>query len=155
MFRWKAQLGQSVKTLILIAVVCGIVAGIVYAARTYHYEGYVGPEGAELERGGNRIVVPAGALSQRTFLSLDVTVYPNYGAIFFDFAPDGLTFAVPVTLSLTYAYLDKLHIPHDDLILYHYRDGEWVEETRAVWDDESQTATFSIDHFSLYYFERR
>jgi len=44
----------------------------------------------------------------------------------------------------------------EELILYYYDEDleEWVEETTAVFNENSKKATLSINHFSEYYFRR-
>jgi len=94
--------------------------------------------------GEAKLVIPPGALEEDTVISADMIEEGEY--IYFQFEPDGLTFAEPATLMISQSVIDKL----EDTILYGpgsleilpgYSNRKWME--------------YQIDHFSLYYFRRR
>ncbi len=78
----------------------------------------------------------------------DPTVVP--GTVF-DLQPDGITFAAPVALTLTY---DPAQLPADadeqNLALGHLIDGVWTVVTGSIVNTTAHTVSGPIPGFSLW-----
>jgi len=123
----------------------------------------VGPEGGTLElvEQGLRLVIPPGALRERTPITvrrLDDAVLPPGGVpgTAFELSPDGLRFEEPVTLELTYRDSDLPGADRSWLRVVQLLDGGGMAATRRGADP---TATAVADrpavsarlrHFSRY-----
>lgn len=71
-------------------------------------QGSVGPAGGVIEVPGARLSVPPGALSEPTTITIVATAAsgpPTHDALspVFEFGPQGLRFALPITVELTYS----------------------------------------------------
>jgi len=152
MLKKKATLASIISIIILSLVVSFVIA------ERYHYkEKVIGTNGGKLTAGdgapGTKLVIPAGALSEDTLISMEVTS-DELEHIDFVFGPHGTVFNSPVELELSWATINGA--TSSDLVLYHWHESsqQWVEETTAVWDDNNKKATLYIDHFSKYYYDR-
>jgi hypothetical protein len=110
-------------------------------------------KGSDIAR-GTSLIVPEGALTETTTLSMEVWS-DRTSYIRFHFEPHGTEFQVPVQLELSWTALKDVSV--DDLMLYYWDDeqGKWVEETRAEFNEKTKKATLYLDHFSYYYYGRR
>ena len=105
-------------------------------------------EGGTVSLGGYRVEIPAGALAEDTFITIDLpTRLPEAGYVVAEFGPSGTRFAEPVQITLPLRDADLAGI---DLSSVHvgYWDG-------AKWQDYGGVATSSAvvattDHFSKY-----
>jgi len=143
---------------LIIPLVLFIIVSLVYAG-SYHYsEKLIKADkgGIIITAGdvapGTKLDIPAGALSEDTTISIEVTS-DEVSDTHFTFGPYGTVFNTPVELKLSWSTLKDL--TSQDLILYYWDGEQWVEETTAVWDDNGKKATLYIDHFSEYYYSRR
>jgi hypothetical protein len=134
-------------------VICALICS---AAQDYGYsEAVLDSWGGTLTVGKMaRMVVPEGALSEETLMSIEVRT-DGESCLEFHFQPHGLQFNVPVEIQLSWATLKGFEL--DDLALYYYDEdsGELIEETEVVFDEKTKQAILSLDHFSYYYFPRR
>jgi hypothetical protein len=64
----------------------------------------IGAEGGEIRVGPHRLVVPAGALASPTLITAEA---PASSEVVVNFSPDGLQFAAPATLTLSYAHCNR------------------------------------------------
>jgi hypothetical protein len=104
---------------------------------------------------GTKLVVPEGALTETTIISMEVcTDRSSY--ISFTFGPHGTNFDVPVEIQLSWVALKDLDV-NEDWILWYWDEAlnEWLEENSAVFDPKRKTLTLYVDHFSYYYYGRR
>jgi len=141
---------------LIIPLVLFIIVSLVYAGSYYHYSEKLikADKGGIMTAGddGTKLDIPAGALSEDTTISMEVTS-DDVSETHFTFGPHGTVFNTPVELKLSWSILKDL--TSQDLILYYWDGEQWVEETTAVWDDNGKKATLYIDHFSEYYYSRR
>ena len=126
--------------------------GYYYVERVLGYRGG-SLMGADIAQ-GTKLHLPIWALSKTTVISMEVWS-DGVSRMDFHFEPHGIVFAVPVELQLPWSTLKKTSA--GDLVLYYYDESlrQWVEETRAIWDEKKKKATLYIDHFSRYYYKRR
>ena len=57
-------------------------------------------------------------------------------------------FAAPVTVTMPYVLKDGED--PDGIVIWYVQDDGTIEEVAAVYDEETQTVTFAVDHFSFY-----
>jgi hypothetical protein len=105
----------------------------------------VGPSGGSIVIGTHRLVIPAGALnSQRTIRAEQVTGRVNSVR----FSPEGLTFARPAKLTLSYANCSPLlllkRVVYTDELL------RILELLPSIDNIKTKTVTGDIRHFSRY-----
>jgi len=110
--------------------------------------------GGQLSCGPCKLIIPPGALSGPTGLYMSATT-DGVQTIDYTFHPHGLQFLIPATLQMSWSVLKG--VSADDLVLHYWDEslGEWVIETRGVWDTKRKRVLIEINHFSLYYFRRR
>lgn len=135
----------------------------------------IGPGGgtATNAAGTASVDIPLGALDANTTISITgETDISNYAigrspdnleiGYIYTFEPNGLTFAVPITITLTY---EQTAIPGQNctdpnctgcqgvepkLDIYYYDDVNGWEPQGAIQDCASNTLTLEVDHFSTY-----
>ena len=102
---------------------------------------------------GITLEIPPGALDSDTTITIAVPdsappIPPDalQASKVFSFAPDGLSFAVPVTITIPYD--PSLAIAEDSLQVYVYEDSGWEYETLIGRDPQSHTLTIATRHFS-------
>ncbi|MGH7688380.1 MAG: hypothetical protein ACREN3_02105 [Gemmatimonadaceae bacterium] len=107
----------------------------------------VGPQGGTIHAGPNTLVIPAGALDATTTIT---AVVPADTLAAIRFAPEGLTFALPAALTMSFAGcpLAGLVIPRWVV----YTDSAWsiLEVERSVLHPLHESVTGRISHFSGY-----
>lgn len=104
----------------------------------------VDSKGGEVKIGENRLVIPTGALSQPT--RIDAHMPPTETAQV-EFSPEGLQFAVPATLTLSYA---SCATPLLGVIIAYVR-ADTVTEVEPSRDQVLvRKVTAPINHFSSY-----
>jgi hypothetical protein len=106
----------------------------------------IGPSGGSLTFGHNRLVIPPGALAAPVRIT---GVAPSDSVNSVEFAPEGLQFARPAALTMSYAncglvawLLPKIAYTTDDLLLLYY-----VPSLANLFD---RTVTGQLQHFSRY-----
>lgn len=107
----------------------------------------VGPEGGTLSVGPHRLTIPAGALAVPVTIT---AVAPSDTVAQVRFFPEGLTFASPASLTMSYANCDGLNLPVSKQIAYT-TDALAILQLFPSFDDLSgQQVTASLQHFSTY-----
>jgi hypothetical protein len=105
----------------------------------------VGPAGGELDLGAVQLVVPPGAVPERTVLSAHVLEVPDDAGGFarvtpvIELWPPGLQLGRPITVKL-----DAPEAPEHTLVWWTSADGQTFEVVDAVV--ESGVATFEVAH---------
>jgi hypothetical protein len=105
----------------------------------------VGPKGAKIKVGSHSLEIPAGALSQDvTIVAEQVTDATNSVR----FSPEGLTFAQPAVLTMSYDNCVSTAAPKS--IVYTTERLNILEQLRS--DDRAQTKSVvsPMEHFSRY-----
>lgn len=118
----------------------------------------IGLEGGTLRLAGHTLAVPAGAVSAPTLFSMAqlpgglvevemLALRSTLAGTLLDVGEQG--FAVPVTLTLTYAWADDVPDPARLLIVWRKPDGT-LEPLPSRVDPETRTVTAELEHFSRY-----
>jgi hypothetical protein len=105
----------------------------------------VGPKGGKIKVGSHALTIPAGALSQDvTIVAEQLTSSVNSVR----FGPEGLTFAQPAELTMSYDNCESIAAPKKVV----YTDDRLKLLEVLSSDDKPQTkiVTSPIDHFSRY-----
>jgi len=113
---------------------------------TFSDSGEFGPNGGTLRVGSNRLIIPAGALTDRVTIS--GTIVGDTVAII-EFQPEGLHFKKPAGLILD---ATDCSIPDDGAadVVYINERGEIVERISATYSNAWHTVAAPIEHFSGY-----
>ena len=103
------------------------------------------------------VSIPAGALSSPTTITIaEITNPPSVqgfsnGGIFLDFGPSGLTFAVPVIVTVNY---NEANYPvgtnESSIKLYTYQNNSWVAVPTQTINTVSNYIVAELSHFSFY-----
>lgn len=106
----------------------------------------IGPEGGTVELTGAKLTIPAGALGQPTAIGIRQTETPPPSGMtaqspLFEFAPPGLQFAVPATVTLAFT-----GAPSGLAVYWSKADGSGFESLGGTIDGSSMTAP--VTHFS-------
>jgi hypothetical protein len=68
----------------------------------------------------------------------------------YDFGPDGATFDLPITLTITYnPALIPEGVAEQNLVIARWRDGEWINLDSVV-DPVTNTITATVSHFTTF-----
>jgi hypothetical protein len=111
----------------------------------YHVSARIGPRGGKLELGhDNALVFPPGALLRETTITAHV---PAGHVAKVQFAPEGLTFVVPASLTMSYS---ACITPTFGVKVVYLRADSIVEVEPSVSNPKKQTVTATIRHFSSY-----
>ncbi|HEY9014613.1 MAG TPA: hypothetical protein VIM84_06090 [Gemmatimonadales bacterium] len=105
----------------------------------------VGPKGGKIKVGSHVLTIPAGALSA------DVTIVAEQltGSVnSVRFGPEGLTFAVPAALTMSYTNCMTVVLPKS--VVYTDERLKVLELLQSVDKAQTKTVTSPIDHFSRY-----
>lgn len=107
----------------------------------------IGPRGGSLRVGAYELEVPARALSRTVLVSMtQVSGSVNSTR----FAPHGLTFAKPATLTMSYRNCDPNPGGGASRILYVSESLEILEAPRSRDNQKASEVEALIDHFSRY-----
>jgi hypothetical protein len=105
----------------------------------------VGPKGARIKVGSHSLEIPAGALSREvTIVAEQVSDITNSVR----FSPEGLTFAQPAELTMSYDNCFSTATPKR--IVYTTDQLNILEQLRSDDRAQSKTVTSPIEHFSRY-----
>lgn len=105
----------------------------------------IGPKGGKIKVGSHVLEIPAGALSDYvTIVAEQVSGSTNSVR----FSPEGLTFALPAVLTLSYD--NCLAPPVARKIVYTSDRLEILELLKSIDKVQTKTVTSPIDHFSRY-----
>lgn len=107
----------------------------------------IGPAGGVVSAGPHALVIPAGALSQPVVIT---AVVPNSTTNQVKFTPEGLTFATPARLTMSYANCSGAGLLLPRRIVYTTDALLILENLISVDDLLAQNVSADIDHFSKY-----
>jgi hypothetical protein len=105
----------------------------------------VGPDGGTIVVGTHALTIPAGALTKNYTIQAEL-VSGRVNSV--RFSPEGLTFAKPATLSLSYANCSQPMVAKK--VVYTDELLEILELLPSLDDSETGTVTGDIQHFSRY-----
>lgn len=106
----------------------------------------VGPTGATIAVGRDRLVVPAGAVAESTLITATI---PADTLADIHFEPQGLQFAKRATLVLNTAGCNIGNEPPSHVV-YLDNDGNVLETLDATFNGRAQAVATTISHFSSY-----
>jgi hypothetical protein len=110
--------------------------------------GWIGPKGGTLRAGKNLLRVPAGALNDRVFITME-TIDDNINHVVF--APEGLVFNPRSLPTLVMSYQGcRVTSAAEQRIVYVSQNLEIIEPTPSQSDPISQTVEGKLSHFSDY-----
>ncbi len=115
----------------------------------------IGSSGGEVKSsdGKTTVIIPEGALSEQTEITVDQALNPPSGNIglAYEFGPSGTTFSQPVTISIAY---DEAFLPQGvneaNLRLGDVVSNQWEEVTDSSVDVVANVVTGTTTHFSIY-----
>lgn len=107
----------------------------------------VGPAGGTLTIGPHTLVIPAGALDSSVTIT---AIAPSDSVNQVEFAPQGLQFETPASLTLSYANCNLLGISLPKKVVYTDDLLQILELEPSLDHAFSQTVTGRIGHFSSY-----
>jgi hypothetical protein len=107
----------------------------------------IGPDGGTLQVGPHTLSVPAGALDAPVTIT---AVAPSDAVNQIQFQPEGLTFAEPASLTMSYANCNLLGLPLPPRIVHTTDLLQILEYLQSVANPWSQTVTGRLQHFSVY-----
>lgn len=99
---------------------------------------------------GNKVNIPANALSEDTWISVEVGCVDSNGqcGATVEFLPS-MNFQLDVTVTLSYDVLNFNGDPNTlKVVWYDETSGLWVEVDGAVIDEASKTVSVQVDHFT-------
>ena len=99
---------------------------------------------------GNKVEIPANALSEDTWISVEVGCVDANGqcGATVEFLPN-MNFQLDVTVTLSYDVLNFNGDPNTlKVVWYDETSGLWVEVDGAVIDEASKTVSVEVDHFT-------
>ena len=105
-------------------------------------------------RDGSWVVVPPGALSATTTITIEKleNTDENLDAAIYDIGPDGLAFLIPINIYLPYP-VDEIPPEADQTetvgLYYDETEGRWVG-TGSTLDTARHEVCITTDHFSLF-----
>jgi hypothetical protein len=105
----------------------------------------IGPEGGTLVVGSHKLFVPKGALNQKVQITAE-QVRGSTNSV--RFAPEGLRFARPAEVTLSYT--NCVQLPLKKRVVYTSELLQVLELLPSKDDSRSRTVTGRIDHFSRY-----
>ncbi len=103
--------------------------------------------------GRSEIVIPSGALSESTKISIQPVINeaPGGAGVGFSFTPVGQTFSKPITLRFHYTADDIAGSNIHELAIATQKDDHiWYSFNTVSLDSIAGTASISTTHFSLY-----
>jgi hypothetical protein len=105
----------------------------------------VGPQGDRIKVGSHVLTIPAGALSQDvTIVAEQITGSVNSVR----FSPEGLTFAAPAQLEMSYSNCQRVAPPKK--VVYTDERLNLLELLKSDDKTQAQTVVSPIEHFSRY-----
>lgn len=105
----------------------------------------IGPAGGQIVVGAQRLVIPAGALSAPTRITAE-QVSGTVNSV--RFSPEGLKFAKPATLTMSYG--NCLLTPVPKRVVYTDEQLKILDVIKSVDLQLTRTVTGFINHFSRY-----
>ncbi len=109
---------------------------------------WIGRQGGTIKTGGHVFIVPAGALSRRTLITMEA---PSDTINRVVFSPEGLTFAAGYSPHLVMSFKNcSMRARAKEQIAYVNDALQVVEVTASVSDTVGLTVDGSLHHFSEY-----
>lgn len=108
----------------------------------------IGPNGGQLLVGSSRVIVPAGALNKKVFITATMPE-GEFITIRFEFQPHGLVFKKPAGLILNASRCDIPSWAAPDIV-YLSDTGEILERIDSYYSNYWHTVAAPIWHFSGY-----
>lgn len=109
----------------------------------------IGPEGGRVSAPSLQLEVPAGALAGSTVIQVDIAESDNPADLSaFDLGPDGLTFQMPATVSVSYGGVLPADASPASLQLVHTSEAGEFPLADQVIDTDTERISGSLDHFS-------
>lgn len=109
--------------------------------------GTFGPRGGTLRVGPHTLVIPRGALRQRVTITAEIPSDPVSSV---RFAPHGLEFDRPASLTLSYSHCRGVGLLLPRRVAYTTDFLEILEFLRTYDNVRQKTVTAPLDHFSRY-----
>jgi hypothetical protein len=105
----------------------------------------VGPKGDRIKVGSHVLIIPPRALSRNvTIVAEQLTGSVNSVR----FSPEGLTFAIPAELTMSYTNCESVSRPKS--VVYTDEQLKILEQLDSYDKAQTKTVTSPIDHFSRY-----
>lgn len=101
---------------------------------------------------GNKVNIPANALSEDTWISVEVGCANAGGqcGATVEFLPS-MNFLLDVTVTLSYDVLNFSGDPNDLKVYWYDTTSElWIEVEGGILDEASKTVSVQVDHFTQY-----
>lgn len=108
----------------------------------------IGPLGGSISAGPHTLVIPRGALSKPTAITMTVVTGQGVNAV--KFAPEGLQFETPATLSLSYSNCDLLGTLLPKRIAYTDDSLNILSYLLSLDNLFGKRVTGKVNHFSDY-----
>jgi hypothetical protein len=105
----------------------------------------VGPKGARIKVGSHVLLIPEGALDRNVSITAEQITGPTNSV---RFSPEGLTFAVPAELTMSYENCTEVMLPKR--IAYTTELLKVLELLPSRDKAQSRSVTSPLDHFSRY-----
>ncbi len=116
----------------------------------------IGPGGGTIvsEDGGATLVIPPGALSANTAISIQAvtnTLPQALGEYGYQFLPENLRFLLPAKLTLKYDTAENQGVSSAGLVIANQEaDGSWMHDAEVEADENNFTLTADMEHFSTW-----
>ena len=108
----------------------------------------IGPDGGSISAGPHTLVIPAGALSEPTTITMTAPTGRGVNAV--EFAPAGLQFARPASLTMSYANCNLLGSLLPKRIAYTTSSLDVLYYILSLDNIFSKRVTGQVNHFSNY-----
>ena len=108
----------------------------------------IGPAGGSISAGPHTLTIPAGALKEPTTITMTVPTGRGVNAV--EFAPEGLQFSRPATLSMGYANCSLLGKLVPKRIAYTSDDLDILYFVLSLDNIFAKRVTGQVNHFSDY-----
>jgi len=99
----------------------------------------------------NSVSIPAGAVTEDTYVTVEVKSQSRKGIIYVEFLPSG-SFNVPVEVTMSWAALNIDKDDVENLSIYYSQDGDawFLIDSNLVVNWRDRTCTFEVDHFTRF-----
>ncbi|HEY8258148.1 MAG TPA: hypothetical protein VIG08_10900 [Gemmatimonadales bacterium] len=127
----------------------GLLSGLLACPSQPEYaaEEEIGPEGGTLRIGPHKLVVPPGALEDSVLISGTAV---SDSVVSVSFQPEGLTFAVPAHLTLSYVHCPVVASLLPKRIAYTSDVLDLLQLLNSNDDPFRRRVSADLDHFSRY-----
>jgi len=108
----------------------------------------IGPEGGKISAGPHTLVIPAGAVSAPTQITMTLRTGMGVNAV--QFQPEGLRFNKPASLTMSYANCSIISILVPKKIVYTSDALQILETLLSLDNIFTRKVTGQVNHFSDY-----